>query len=80
MHFAANGVRGEELLTMDSTRIKLLVPHSEERRRIKSKLKELRSMFDKDKKLRERERKDREKLQRKAEKLAKEANEKSRKK
>lgn len=76
VHFAANGVRGEELLTMESSRMKLLVPQVAERGRLKQKLKELRSAADKDKRHRERERKEREKLQRKAEKLAKEASKK----
>lgn len=72
-HFTANCVRGEELLTMDSTRIKLLVPQPNERARLKQRLKELRAAADKDKRRREQERKEREKLQRKAEKLAEKA-------
>ncbi|EFX62437.1 hypothetical protein DAPPUDRAFT_336955, partial [Daphnia pulex] len=76
VHFAANGVRGEELLTMESPRIKLLVPQAAERARLKHRLKELRAAADKDKRNRERERKEREKLQRKAEKLAEKASRK----
>jgi len=73
VHFAANGVRGEELLTMESIRIKLLVPQAAERGRLKQKLKELRSAADKDKRHRERERKEREKLERRAIRLAEKA-------
>jgi neurabin len=76
VHFAANGVRGEELLTMESPRIKLLVPQAAERARLKHRLKELRAAAEKDKRSRERERKEREKLQRKAEKLAEKASRK----
>lgn len=76
VHFAANGVRGEELLTMESPRIKSLVPQAAERARLKHRLKELRVAADKDKRNRERERKEREKLQRKAEKLAEKASRK----
>jgi neurabin len=67
-------VRGEELLTMESPRIKLLVPKAAERARLKYRLKELRrAAVDKDKLNGGRERKEREKLQRKADKLAKKA-------
>jgi len=61
---------------MDSVRIKLLVPQTAERARLKQRLKELRSAADKDKRHKERERKEREKLQRKAEKLAEKASKK----
>jgi hypothetical protein len=66
-------VRGEELLTMESPRIKLLVPQTAERARIRHRPKELRAAADKDKRNHGRERKEREKLQRKAEKLAEKA-------
>ncbi|EFX62133.1 hypothetical protein DAPPUDRAFT_120489, partial [Daphnia pulex] len=70
VYFTADGMRGEELLTMESPRIKLLVPQSAERARLKHRPKELRAAAYKDKRNHGRERKEREKLQRKAEKLA----------
>ncbi len=73
VYFTADGVRGEELLTMESPRIKLLVPQTAERARIRHRPKELRAAADKDKRNHGRERKEREKLQRKAEKLAEKA-------
>ena len=76
MAFAANGVRGEELLEMESPKLKLLVPQANERARLKQRLKEVRSAFDKEKKQKERERKEKEKLQKKAEKLAEKASKK----
>jgi neurabin len=76
VYFTADGVRGEELLTMESPRIKLLVPQTAERARIRHRPKELRAAADKDKRNHGRERKEREKLQRKAEKLAEKASRK----
>lgn len=76
VHFAANGVGGEELVEMESPKLKLLVPHATERARLKQRLKELKLAFDKEKKLKEREKKEKEKLQRKAEKLAEKASKK----
>jgi neurabin len=70
-------VCGEELLTMESPRIKLLVPQAAKRARLKHRLKELRrAAADKDKRNGGRERKERGKLQRKADKLAKKASRK----
>lgn len=76
VHFAANGVRGEELILMESQKLKLLVPQPNERARLKHRLKELKLAADKDQRRKERERKDKEKLQRKAEKLAEKASKK----
>jgi len=76
VHFAANGVRGEELILMESQKLKLLVPQPNERARLKHRLKELKLAADKDQRRKERERKDKEKLQKKAEKLAEKASKK----
>jgi hypothetical protein len=62
-------------MTMESPRIKLLVPQAAERGRIRHRPKELRAAADKDKRNHGRERKEREK-QRKAEKLAEKASRK----
>ena len=61
---------------METPKLKLLIPQANERARLKQRLKEVKTAFDKDKRQKERERKEKEKLQRKAEKLAEKASKK----
>ncbi|CAL4078958.1 unnamed protein product, partial [Meganyctiphanes norvegica] len=74
--FQSGGITGPRLLNLDARDLKNLALTSEEKNKIKRKVKELRLAVEKERKQVEKEKKEREKLMKKAEKLAKEAEKK----
>jgi len=74
--FQSGGITGPRLLNLDARDLKNLALTSEEKNKIKRKVKELRLSVEKERKQVEKEKKEREKLMKKAEKLAKEAEKK----
>lgn len=69
--FVELSVNGSTLLSLTSADFKILGINSDDKNRLKRKIKELKSQAEKERKQMERDRKEKEKMQRKAEKASK---------